>query len=503
MSFKNKLLASTLLLSGCAVPMVPGIMPHKIDIQQGNIVTQEMLDKLEPGMTRNQVRYVLGTPLVIDPFRTDRWDYVYTMNRRGVALERRQLKVYFDDDRMVRYEGDVLPETKPGEIATAGRPVAKTVEKVAAKPAVKPPAVAQVEKPVLKPAPVAPAVPVVPAVAAAVATPSVAAAETTALPRLPEPGTPAVSDAENKPNLRLAPSEGEAASAAEKIAAKPVPAKPAVPDSIEAPPLPRIAITPEEPAPATSALATAVAPAVPVAPVAPAAPAARVPAPAVAVQPAPVEKPVPAIIVVAKPAPKPVEKPSAKPATKPATGWFANAFGGGSAPALRRSYTLSGDRSDNPGSAPAPFYNTPEEQAAAQGGAVVITPSASSIAVVPVAPPAPVPAVVAKPAPVVVAKPVPTPAPAPVVEVRAPAVVEKPAAKLAEKPAEKPAAKPAPAASSGGWFNNLFGGSSSGAGSAPSRPRTYGAPRETAPGAAPAPFYDNPEEQAAATGAPR
>jgi outer membrane protein assembly factor BamE len=117
-----------LLVAGCrSVPMLPGINAYKIDIQQGNVITQDMLEKLQPGMTRNQVRFVLGTPLLVDPFRTDRWDYIYIMNRKGERIEQRQLKVYFQDDKMLRYEGDtvtdtqiahqmsVKPETKPTE----------------------------------------------------------------------------------------------------------------------------------------------------------------------------------------------------------------------------------------------------------------------------------------------------------------------------------------------------------------------------------------------------
>jgi len=57
---------------------------HKLDIQQGNVVTQEMVDKLRPGMTRAQVRYVLGTPLVTDSFHQDRWDYFYSY-KKGAA----------------------------------------------------------------------------------------------------------------------------------------------------------------------------------------------------------------------------------------------------------------------------------------------------------------------------------------------------------------------------------------------------------------------------------
>src|SRR3954471_23306104 len=80
----RKLIALLLLLAGCSrVPILPGLTPYRMDIQQGNYVTQDMVGKLKPGMSRAQVRFALGTPLVVDPFHSDRWDYVYVMEKRG------------------------------------------------------------------------------------------------------------------------------------------------------------------------------------------------------------------------------------------------------------------------------------------------------------------------------------------------------------------------------------------------------------------------------------
>jgi outer membrane protein assembly factor BamE len=97
--------------AGCKqVPDVPTIIsPYKIDIQQGNVVTQEMVSKLKVGMTRAQVRFALGSPLVVDPFRTDRWDYVYSFQKQGKQVERRRITVIFDEDKLVRIAGDVVP----------------------------------------------------------------------------------------------------------------------------------------------------------------------------------------------------------------------------------------------------------------------------------------------------------------------------------------------------------------------------------------------------------
>ena len=109
----RKIIPIVVLLAGCAemptLPAVPTLTPHKIDIQQGNYVTQDMADKLKPGMTRAQVRFVLGTPLVVDPFRTDRWDYVYLYKKGGEVTEQRRFAVIFKDDKLVRLEGDVMP----------------------------------------------------------------------------------------------------------------------------------------------------------------------------------------------------------------------------------------------------------------------------------------------------------------------------------------------------------------------------------------------------------
>ena len=98
-----------LLLAGCNYVALPGLSPHKVDIQQGNLVTQEMVSKLQPGMTKNQVRFALGTPLVIDPFHADRWDYVFVQQKRGRVTEQRRIVVVFKDDRLTRIEGDVTP----------------------------------------------------------------------------------------------------------------------------------------------------------------------------------------------------------------------------------------------------------------------------------------------------------------------------------------------------------------------------------------------------------
>ena len=84
---------------------------YKIDINQGNYLSQDMVDKLKAGMTRPQVRTVLGTPLVTSAFRDNRWDYVYEFQRQGKVQEHRQFTVYFVDDKLARWEGDEMPQS--------------------------------------------------------------------------------------------------------------------------------------------------------------------------------------------------------------------------------------------------------------------------------------------------------------------------------------------------------------------------------------------------------
>jgi len=83
--------------------------PYKNDVVQGNFVSREQVEYLKPGMTRQQVRDVLGTPLVASVFHADRWDYVFTLERRGVELQRYRLTVYFNGDLMDRVTGDTMP----------------------------------------------------------------------------------------------------------------------------------------------------------------------------------------------------------------------------------------------------------------------------------------------------------------------------------------------------------------------------------------------------------
>ena len=109
MTHMKKILMMTLLVAGCSnVPVLPLLSPYRIDVQQGNYVTQEMIARLKPGMSRSQVRFALGTPLIADPFHADRWDYVYMLHKAGELAEQRQVTVIFRGDALQRIEGDVV-----------------------------------------------------------------------------------------------------------------------------------------------------------------------------------------------------------------------------------------------------------------------------------------------------------------------------------------------------------------------------------------------------------
>ena len=82
---------------------------YRPDIQQGNVVTQEMVNQLEPGMSRRQVRFLLGTPMLIDVFHQNRWDYVYTLTEGWGDMQMKRITLYFEADQLMRIEGDMRP----------------------------------------------------------------------------------------------------------------------------------------------------------------------------------------------------------------------------------------------------------------------------------------------------------------------------------------------------------------------------------------------------------
>lgn len=123
------ILAWLTLLSACSsVPRI--ISEYRIDVQQGNVVTQEMVAQLRPGLTKDQVRFVLGTPMLLDPFHDDRWDYVFLLKKGNTGeVENSKLSVYFDKNGLLeQFVNDVTLKETTSPLAAQPAPKAKTPE---------------------------------------------------------------------------------------------------------------------------------------------------------------------------------------------------------------------------------------------------------------------------------------------------------------------------------------------------------------------------------------
>lgn len=112
----------SLLLASCsemAMPKLFTLSSHKVEVHQGNLILPEMREKIKVGMTQPQIRAVLGTPLVSDPFHASRWDYVYRHQQGGKLLEKQRLTLYFEEDRLVRIDDSGMPLSGAGQAASA------------------------------------------------------------------------------------------------------------------------------------------------------------------------------------------------------------------------------------------------------------------------------------------------------------------------------------------------------------------------------------------------
>lgn len=140
---------AVLFLASCGSARLsaPDISPYRMEIQQGNFVSQEMVSQLKIGMSKDQVRFVLGTPLITDSFHADRWDYIFRRQKSGSKqLEHHRLAVFFEDGKLVRMDSDVIPT----EVDAAGVRLPDVKPEV---PAARPEA--PVARPETKPAPAA------------------------------------------------------------------------------------------------------------------------------------------------------------------------------------------------------------------------------------------------------------------------------------------------------------------------------------------------------------
>lgn len=103
------LLAGCSAFNGASTSVVSMVSPYRVEVVQGNFVSREQVEALKPGMGRQQVREILGTPLLTSLFHDDRWDYVFTLKRPGLEAQTRKLTVFFKGDVLDRHEGDAMP----------------------------------------------------------------------------------------------------------------------------------------------------------------------------------------------------------------------------------------------------------------------------------------------------------------------------------------------------------------------------------------------------------
>jgi outer membrane protein assembly factor BamE len=170
MFLRSTAAVAALLLVSCSSTQMamPKFSAYRIEIQQGNFISQEMVSQLKLGMSKDQVRFVLGTPLIADSFHADRWDYVFRRQRANSReLEQRKFAVFFEDGKLKRIEGDVTPAASAqaaGDKMTAAKsgaesaPVPATTQESApaeqtAPDAVKPAQAAAPENPAADPVP--------------------------------------------------------------------------------------------------------------------------------------------------------------------------------------------------------------------------------------------------------------------------------------------------------------------------------------------------------------
>lgn len=117
-----RLLLSALILLGMAACSFPGV--YKLDVQQGNIITQDMVNQLKPGMNKRQVRFIMGTPLLMDSFNDNRWDYFYSLKNGQDELAQERLTLFFIDDQLVNMQGNFRPEEAATHKPAAAQPAA-------------------------------------------------------------------------------------------------------------------------------------------------------------------------------------------------------------------------------------------------------------------------------------------------------------------------------------------------------------------------------------------
>jgi len=105
--YKFLLIGLISLVSACSSLQFPGV--YKIRVEQGNVIKQDMVDQLKPGMSKDQVEYVMGTALLKDSFNSDRWDYIYYLQRGETIKKENRMSIYFEEGKLTHFSGDFVP----------------------------------------------------------------------------------------------------------------------------------------------------------------------------------------------------------------------------------------------------------------------------------------------------------------------------------------------------------------------------------------------------------
>jgi len=119
----NRAIAACLLaftLAGCSNLRFPGV--YRIDVEQGNIVTSDMIEKLRPGLTEAQLRFVLGSPQIVDPFEPGRWVYLYKLRRGNGEVVDNKLVLWLENGALTRWEGGALPDSARRRLLSTSNP---------------------------------------------------------------------------------------------------------------------------------------------------------------------------------------------------------------------------------------------------------------------------------------------------------------------------------------------------------------------------------------------
>jgi outer membrane protein assembly factor BamE len=126
---RKAIILTAILCAACSdlSSRLPTFHPYHLDIQQGNVITPKMMMQLRPGMSKAQVKFVMGTPLIADSFHANRWDYFYQMRKDGKVIEQRRVILEFEDEKLKRVRGDVIPATNNGTSASQPEPVKEPV----------------------------------------------------------------------------------------------------------------------------------------------------------------------------------------------------------------------------------------------------------------------------------------------------------------------------------------------------------------------------------------